>query len=114
MPESPPPPIPLPRRAARVFRATVHGLPFGDRTRHLPRVRSGEPLMLVPEPPGSATEQVWVHLREGDVIGHLPNEIGSWLAPWMRRGGRAKVRTLRVGDENVPSWKRLLVEVTCG
>jgi len=45
-----------------VFRATVHGLPFGDRTRHLPRIRSGEPLMLLPDPPGSPNERVWVHL----------------------------------------------------
>lgn len=70
--------------------------------------------MLVPDPPGVWNERVWVHLRAGDVVGHLPSEIGGWLAPWMRRGGRTSVRTLRVGDENVPSWKRLLVEVSCG
>lgn len=104
----------LPPSAASVFRATVHGLAFADRNRHLNRVRSGEPLVLVPDPPGSKIEQVWVHLRGGDVVGHLPNEICSWLGPWMRRGGRARVRPLRVGDETVPSWKRLLVEVTCG
>ncbi len=104
----------LPPRAARVFRATVHGLAFADRTRHLNRVRSGEPLVLVPDPPGSLAEQVWVHLRGGDAVGHLPDEICSWLGPWMRRGGSARVRMLRVGDDTVPSWKRLLVEVTCG
>ncbi|UCG74681.1 MAG: hypothetical protein JSV95_07870 [Gemmatimonadota bacterium] len=106
--------IPLPPRAARVFRSTVHGLPFGGRMRHLPRIRSGEPLVLVPDPPGAGMETVWVHLLAGDVVGHLPNEIGSWLGPWMRRGGQTRVRLLRVGDESVPSWKRLLVEVTCG
>lgn len=104
---------PLPPRAACVFRATVHGLPFAGRTRHLNRIRTGDPLLLVPDPPGSPIERVWVHLTAGDVVGHLPNEIGSWLGPWMRKGGRARIRTLRVGDENVPSWKRLLVEVTC-
>ena len=114
MPGIPVPESALPPRAARVFRATVHGLPFGDRTRHLTRIRSGEPLMLVPDPPGSPTECVWVHLTAGDVVGHLPNEICSWLGPWMHRGGRARIRTLRVGDESVPSWKRLLVEVSCG
>ena len=114
MPGTPVPESALPPRAARVFRATVHGLPFGDRTRHLTRIRSGEPLMLLPDPPGSPTERVWVHLMAGDVVGHLPNEICSWLGPWMRRGGRARIRALRVGDESVPSWKRLLVEVSCG
>ncbi|MEE8595073.1 MAG: hypothetical protein V3T25_04310 [Gemmatimonadota bacterium] len=114
MPGIPVPESALPPRAARVFRATVHGLPFGDRTRHLTRIRSGEPLMLLPDPPDSPTGRVWVHLTAGDVVGHLPNEICSWLGPWMHRGGRARIRTLRVGDESVPSWKRLLVEVSCG
>ena len=114
MPETPVPNSPLPPRGARVFRATVHGLPFADRSRHLGRIRSGDTLVLVPDPPGSSIERVWVHLKAGDVVGHLPNEICSWLAPWMRRGGRASIRTVRVGDESVPSWKRLLVEVTCG
>ena len=110
LPTSPPP---LPPQAARVFRATVHGLVFENRARHLLSVRSGEPLMLVPDSPGTAVDQVWVHLHRGDAIGHLPNEIASWLGPWMRRGGRVTVRALRVGDESVPSWKRLLVEVAC-
>ena len=99
--------------AAPVFRATVHGLAFGNRLRLLPRVRSGEPLFLLPDPPGPTLQQVWVHLRNGDAVGHLPDEISSWLVPWMRDGGKTRVRTLRVGDESVPSWKRLLVEVTC-
>ncbi|MDH3733624.1 MAG: hypothetical protein OEU54_08820, partial [Gemmatimonadota bacterium] len=69
-------------------------------------------LLLIPDPPGDV-EDVWVHIEAGDPLGHLPREIASWLAPWMRHGGLARARVLKVGDETVPSWKRLLVEVTC-
>lgn len=106
-------PDPLPPRAAPRFRATVHGLVFGDRASRLQSVSSGDRLLLIPDPPGGEVEQVWVHLESGDPLGRLPDEIGSWLAPWMRGGGRTRVRALRVGDEAVPSWKRLLVEVRC-
>lgn len=95
-----------------MFRATVHGLAFADRARHLSAVRPRQALLLIPDPPGTA-EDVWVHLEAGDPLGHLPREIGRWLAPWMRRGGSASARVLKVGDESVPSWKRLIVEVTC-
>lgn len=104
-----PPPLP-----ASLFRATVHGLAFAGRSRHLARLGRGDRLVLLPDPPGGRPEQVWVHLGEGDPLGHLPDEIGSWLGPWMRSGGRAHARVVRVGDESVPSWKRLLVEVVCG
>lgn len=103
---------PFPSAGAPVFRATVHGLPFGDRSRHLRRVSPRQELLLIPDPPGDV-EDVWVHIEGGDPLGHLPREIASWLAPWMRRGGLARARVLKVGDETVPSWKRLLVEVTC-
>lgn len=101
----------LPPPAAPLFRATVHGLAFADRSRHLEGVRADEELLLLPDPPGS--DQVWVHLETGDPVGHLPAEIARWLAPWMRGGGRVRARVLRVGDETVPSWKRLLLEVRC-
>ena len=103
----------LPPQAAPVFRATVHGIVFGDRTRHLDAMQPGDDLILIPDPPGADIDQVWVHLEQGDPVGHLPNEIGSWLAPWMRRGGRARATTVKVGDSSVPSWKRLLIEVSC-
>ncbi|MFQ5890901.1 MAG: hypothetical protein ACE5JR_12785 [Gemmatimonadota bacterium] len=92
----------------------MHGVVFGDRARVLAGVRPGDPLLLIPEPAGSGVEQVWVHAAAGDPIGHLPDEIGGWLAPWMRHGGRALARTVKVGDASVPSWRRLVVEVTCG
>lgn len=107
------PTAPLPPAGAPVFRATVHGLPFGDRARHLDRVEPREELVLIPDPPVGGSDDVWVHLLAGDPLGHLPHEIGSWLAPWMRRGGAARARVLKVGGPSVPSWKRLLVEVTC-
>lgn len=105
----------LPADAPSVFRATVHGLAFAERSRHLDRLDPGARLLLIPDPPGARLEQVWVHLpgRDPDPVGHLPDEIGRWLAPWMRGGGRAGARALRVGGAEIPSWKRLLVEVRC-
>ncbi|MFQ5680122.1 MAG: hypothetical protein ACE5HP_11770 [Gemmatimonadota bacterium] len=113
MPTVPDSLAPLSPPAAPRFRATVHGLAFADRARHLRRLEPGGELVMIPDPPGGALEQVWLHLRSGDPVGHLPNEIGSWLAPWMRGGGRTRARVVKVGDASVPSWKRLLVEVTC-
>lgn len=104
----------LPPPAAPHFRATVHGLAFAGRHRRLEEVEAGDRLLLIPDPPGGTLEQVWVHLEGGSPLGHLPNEIARWLGPWMRTGGRAVVRAARVGDESVPSWKRLVVEVDCG
>ncbi|MCG8467194.1 MAG: hypothetical protein MJB57_03160, partial [Gemmatimonadetes bacterium] len=65
------------------------------------------------DPPGGDPRDVWVHIAAGDPLGHLPREIGTWLAPWMRRGGSARAHVLRVSGSDVPSWKRLLVQVTC-
>lgn len=100
--------------AARVFRATVHGVAFGGRAALLTRVRAGDRLRLVPDPPVQARPQVWVHLEGGEPLGHLPDEIAEWLAPWMRSGGRAVATALQVGSWSVPSWRRLVVQVECG
>ena len=99
--------------AATVFRATVHGLAFADRTRHLKGLRRDVELVLIPAPPGPAPDEVWIHLEDGDPLGHLPPEIAGWLGPWIRQGGAATARVVKVGDEAVPTWRRLLVEVTC-
>lgn len=93
------------------FRATVHGTVFCDRMRQVDRVRAGEELLLIPDPPGEDDPGIWVHHREGDVIGHLPPEIERWLAPWMQEGGRATARVVRVEGREIPSWRRLLIEV---
>ncbi|MFW6079037.1 MAG: hypothetical protein ACODAE_05410 [Gemmatimonadota bacterium] len=103
----------LPSHRPDRFRATVHGLVFGERARHLDRIRAGDELLLIPDPPVEDDPGVWVHLPGGDLVGHLPPEIETWLAPWILRGGRARARALRVSGTDVPSWRRLLIEVTC-
>lgn len=100
--------------AARVFRATVHGVAFGGRAALLARLREGDRLLLVADPPVQPAPQVWVHLESGEPLGHLPAEIGEWLVPWMRRGGRATAKAVQVGSGNVASWRRLVVRVECG
>ncbi len=102
----------FPAGRPREFRSTVHGTVFADRERHLDSLHAGDALYLIPDPPGQEPPAVWVHVETGDPIGHLPPEIGFWLAPWLRRGGGAQARALRVRGAEVPSWRRLLVEVT--
>ena len=95
------------------FRATVHGTVFAGRDRHLTELNPGDPLVLIPDPPGDDEPAVWVHLASGDPVGHLPPEIAYWLAPWLLAGGRARARAFRVGGADVPSWRRLILEVRC-
>lgn len=95
------------------FRATVHGIVFAGRDRHLGRIRAGDALVLIPDPPVQEEPEVWVHLGSGEPVGHLPPEINVWLAPWLLRGGCARARALRVSGTEVPSWRRLLLEVFC-
>jgi hypothetical protein len=111
MRERMPPPLP-PTSPAR-FRATVHGTVFGERSRYVDELHAGDELLLLPGPPIEDNPGIWVHSQGGDVVGHLPPEIESWLAPWMLRGGRATARALRVDGDDVPSWRRLLIEVEC-
>jgi hypothetical protein len=105
-------PPPLPPERPTCFRTTVHGTVFCQRARHLERVTAGDELLLLPGPPVDDDPGVWVHLPDGELLGHLPPEIESWLSPWMLRGGRATARALRVRDDDAPSWRRLLLEVT--
>lgn len=106
-------PPPLPQGCPGSFRATVHGTVFAGRDRHLEKLQAGDELTLLPDPPGQDNPNVWVHTRTGDPVGHLPPEIGEWLAPWMLSGGWATARALRVSGADVPSWRRLLLEVNC-
>lgn len=107
-------PPPFPAGRPRTFRATVHGTVFAGRERHLERLGAGDPVRLVPDPPGGDEPGVWVHLTSGDPVGHLPPEIAAWLWPWLRRGGVAEARALTVHGADTPSWRRLLIEVECG
>ena len=106
-----PPPLPAERPAC--FRVTVHGTVFCDRSRHLATLRPGDELLVIPGPPIDDSPGVWVHMPGGDVVGHLPPEIEEWLAPWMLRGGRALAQVVNVHGDDVPSWRRLLIEVQC-
>ena len=106
-------PGPLPPPASRRFRATVHGTVFGERESALNRIREGDILTLIPDPPMEERPEVWVHLPSGEPIGRLPTEIGKWLAPWMLGGGVAQARALRISGPETPSWRRLLIEVSC-
>jgi hypothetical protein len=89
----------------------VHGTVFCERRRHLGRLHVGDELLLMPGPPIDDDPGIWVHMRGGDLVGHLPPEIESWLAPWMLRGGSAKATVAKVEGEDVPSWRRLVIDV---
>lgn len=104
---------PFPTNCPREFRATVHGTVFGERERYVDRIRDGDVLTLIPDPPVQDEPEVWVHLQTGEPVGHLPPEINEWLAPWMIRGGAARARVIRVSGRETPSWRRLLLEVSC-
>jgi hypothetical protein len=111
MDTSVPPPLPADQPAR--FRATVHGTVFGERSQLLDNLHDGDELLLIPDPPIDDDPGVWIHLPSGESVGHLPPEIEKWLAPWMLKGGRATARAIRVRGPEVPSWRRLLIEVTC-
>jgi hypothetical protein len=113
LPPPPPGPPSWPDGAPRHFRATVHGTLFSKREVALARVQAGDALVLIADPHLQEEPQVWVHLASGDPLGHLPQEIGVWLAPWMQAGGAARARALQVAGPDTPSWRRLLVEVAC-
>ena len=104
---------PLPQDRPATFRATVHGTVFGERASHVAAVEDGEALVLIPDPPMEEDPAVWVHTRHGDPLGHLPPEISQWLAPWLLRGGAARATAVRVRGDDVPSWRRLVIEVRC-
>jgi hypothetical protein len=106
------PPV-FPPGRPRSFRATVHGTVFADREKLLDGIRAGDRLTLVTDPVDAEEPAVWVHVEAGDPVGHLPPEIGSWLAPWIRSGGPTTAVAVRVRGRETPSWRRLLVEVSC-
>jgi len=103
----------LPDGQPATFRTSVHGTIFGDRTERMETLKEGDPLVLIPDPPMEDDPLVWVHLDSGDPVGHLPPEICSWLAVWLLRRGKATATAVSIHGPEVPSWKRLIVEVHC-
>jgi hypothetical protein len=95
------------------FETPVYGTVFGRRGGTLHRLKPGDQLILVPDPPGTDEPSVWVHAPGGDVVGHLAPDINLWLVPWMLDGGRCGAVVTHVGGDDVPSYKRLLISVRC-
>lgn len=104
---------PFPANQPASFRATVHGTVFAGRAAVVDRLSEGEELVILPGPPTDDEPTVWVHRYGGDLVGHLPPEIEFWLGPWLLRGGHARARAVRVRGQDVPSWRRLVIQVDC-
>ncbi len=96
------------------FQTVVYGTVFANRASVVQRLSTGDPLILVPDPPGIDEPSVWVHAPGGDVVGHLSLDVNSWLVPWMRARHRCRAVVAHVGGAEVASWKRLVISVTCG
>src|SRR4051812_23171045 len=95
------------------FDAPVYGTVFGQRAEVLRRLRPGDQLILVPDPPGTDDPSVWVHASGGDVVGHLSPDISQWLVPYMLDGARCSAVVAHVRGDDVASYKRLLISVRC-
>ena len=93
------------------FRAPVYGTVFAKRSDVVGRLAVGDPLILVPDPPGIDEPSVWVHAVGGDVVGHLAPDLNAWLVPWMLAGHRCRAVVAQVGGADVASWKRLVIDV---
>jgi len=95
------------------FQAHVYGTVFGERPSVVARLRAGDELILVPDPPGTDDPSVWVHAPGGDVVGHLAPDVNRWMVPWMLDGHRCGARVVSVGGRETESWRRLVIVVTC-
>lgn len=95
------------------FRTAVYGTVFGRRPAVVNRLKEGDRLILVPDPPGTEPPNVWVHARGGDVVGHLSPDVNSWLMPWMLAGECYGAEVTSKAGNDVASWKRLVITVRC-
>lgn len=100
---------PAPHALDAPLRTPVYGTVFGRRTEVVHRLKPGDELILVPDPPGTDAPNVWVHARGGDVVGHLRPDLGEPIAFWMLDGGRCGARVAWVGSDDVASWRRLVI-----
>ncbi len=93
------------------FVTPVYGTVFAARAAVVQRLREGDHLILVPDPPGVEEPSVWVHAPGGDVVGHLSPDVNRWMAPRMMGGVRYAARVQRVGEPETASWTRLVIAV---
>jgi hypothetical protein len=96
---------------AEEFSTPVYGTVFGRRSEAVHRLRAGDRLILVPDPPGADPPTVWVHAPGGDVLGHLSPDVNAWLAPSMLEGSCYCSEVVVVRGDDVASWKRLVIAV---
>jgi hypothetical protein len=95
------------------FQTHVYGTVFADRAGVVSRLQPGDRLILVPDPPGTRDPSVWVHAAGGDVVGHLAPDINRWLVPLMLAGRRCGAEVTAVAGADAPSWRRLVITITC-
>jgi len=93
------------------FETPVYGTVFAARSAVVRRLKEGDRLILVPDPPGVDEPSVWVHASGGDVVGHLSPDINAWMAPRMMHGARYAAAVTSIGAPDTESWKRLVIEV---
>ncbi len=106
-----PVPPPMPPKELRL-RTNVHGTVFAARTAVVDRLAVGDSLLLVPDPlQEGEPPAVWLHVAGGDVLGHLPQQVSAWLAPFMLAGGRCQARVVVIRGADAPSWSRIGIEL---
>ncbi len=93
------------------FETPVYGTVFAARAAVVRRLKEGDQLILVPDPPGVDEPSVWVHAQGGDVVGHLSPDVNRWMVPRMMGGARYGARVCSVGEPETASWKRLVIAV---
>ena len=93
------------------FETPVYGTVFAQRAAVVRRLKEGDQLILVPDPPGVDEPSVWVHAPGGDVVGHLSPDVNAWMVPRMLDGARYGASVRNVGEPDTASWKRLVIAV---
>ena len=93
------------------FETPVYGTVFAQRAAVVRRLKEGDQLILVPDPPGVDEPSVWVHAPGGDVVGHLSPDVNRWMAPRMLGGAVYGASVRSVGEPDTASWKRLVITV---
>ena len=99
------------RPGAADFIAHLYGSVFAERAEAVRRLRAGDALILVPDPPGVDEPTVWVHAPGGAVLGHLSPDLGAWMVPKMNEGRRYGAVVEAIAGEGTESWKRVRLRV---